>query len=263
MKQPDKKIRWKNNHPVFGSIQSNTIMERVLATLIGSKSNFLNYQAIDAKESKSFDPEDDTKREQIFLEEALCSVSAAKKLCDSINLPFKPPEFEEEPEMVKKDFAPRDLDEERIESGRKERMRREILKFGKKLQGIKEKHKQQRKKASEQAIEQWKELRRSQKGKRVDLSELVYRAEKEIEKETASHLPKNTLVGRKMRSRFSKGVSGDERRGKKGLTHEEAKRKRMQKNKRYGYGGKKRGIKRNSASSVNSFEMPLKHFSQK
>lgn len=207
-------------------------LKRSLASFklpIDAKVSFLETFSVTNAEPLSIkDVFDDTERELAFYAQALDAVREGRKLCKHNQIPFsRPPDYFAE--MVKSDehmdrIKRKLIDEESAKRASQEaRKQRELKKYGKKVQHERLQQYQKQKRDTLEKVNSLKRKRRNQ--------ELP--GEDEFEVQLADALKDK----RKERDQKYK------------LGNRAPNSKRQSKNSRYGYGGKKRGSRSNTAES--------------
>ncbi|KDN36834.1 Ebp2-domain-containing protein [Tilletiaria anomala UBC 951] len=191
----------------------------------------------DVREQVGENVEDDLKREVVFYKQSLYAAVEARKRATAAGMPFtRPADFFAE--MVKTDehmerVRQKLLDERAgIKASEEAKKQRELKKFGKKVQVEKLLERQKRKK---ELADKVKGLRQRHGGGGDDNDGFDIQLEDTLGESTSAKSPKD-------RRKLGKGKDG------------RAKMPRTARDAKYGFGGKKRYSKENTAASTNDFD---------
>ncbi|KAI9188913.1 rRNA-processing protein EBP2 [Blastocladiella emersonii ATCC 22665] len=182
------------------------------------------------------DINDDLKRELAFYNQAHAAVLAARKALLAANVPFSRPE-DYFAEMVKTDAHMAKIRTKLIEESasikksEEAKRQRDMKKYGKQVQA---------------------EVLKERKAKEKSLSDKVasIKKKRKLEQATDASMEDDIDIAIMSDDDSGKPAKKRARTGDKPAPN----KKRMQKNVKYGFGGKKRGSKRNSADSVADFK---------
>ncbi|KAF9978126.1 rRNA-processing protein and EBNA1-binding protein ebp2 [Actinomortierella ambigua] len=184
------------------------------------------------------DPDDDLKREVAFYEQALEAAVKGRELLKKEGIPFERPD-DYFAEMVKSDehmakIRQRLLDENAsIQASERAKAQRELKKFGKKVQIEK---RLEREKAKADALDKIETLKkkRQQNAASLDDGDSQFDIALASDEETPAK---------------SGGGKGNNSKKRGAPSTQESRNKRLKKNQKFGFGGKKRNAKSNTADS--------------
>ncbi|KAG0242206.1 rRNA-processing protein and EBNA1-binding protein ebp2 [Actinomortierella wolfii] len=196
---------------------------------------FSETQAVtSSKAIELVDPDDDLKREVAFYEQALEAAMIGRDRLKKEGIPFERPD-DYFAEMVKSDehmakIRQRLLDENAsIQASERAKAQRELKKFGKKVQIEK---RLEREKAKADALEKIETLKKKRQQNAASLDD----GNDEFDVALESDDDKPAKGGNKGKKRAA-------------VSTPESRNKRLKKNQKYGFGGKKRNAKSNTADS--------------